>query len=72
MKKYRFNGVHNDPESAQAQVNWGGHADPRGLLEVGKAYEVYRIEVHTWHTKVFLVGFPGKSFNSVWFTEVEA
>lgn len=49
------------------QVQWGGHADPRGVLRPGKTYEVSHIEVHTHHTKVFLKGFPGLSFNSVWF-----
>ena len=49
------------------QINWGGHSDPSGVLEVGKEYELDRAEVHSQHTKIFLKEFPGKSWNSVWF-----
>jgi len=45
------------------QVRWGSCADPRGKLEVGNVYEVEYREFHTWHTKLKLVGIPGK-FNS--------
>lgn len=50
-----------------AQVRWGSHDDPRGLLIPGGIYAVESVEVHTNHTKIFLAAFPGKSFNSVWF-----
>ena len=40
------------------------------LLEVGKEYTVVDVEVHPWHTLVFLKEFPGKSFNSVVFEEI--
>lgn len=49
------------------QVNWGSNDDPRGLLEKGATYTVYRTEIHSWHTKVFLVEFPDKKFNSAHF-----
>jgi hypothetical protein len=62
--KYKFVG-----NVSQAQINWGSHTDPRGLLEEGKVYDVKNIEVRSWHTKVFLKGYKGH-FNSVWFEEV--
>jgi hypothetical protein len=57
-------------EACDDQVRWGGNDDPRGLLEQGKAYDVEKIEVHSYHTKVFLVEFPGKKFNSVHFSDI--
>ena len=59
---------YNVKEADKASKQWGGHSDPNGLLEFGKEYELERAEVHSWHTKIFLKDFPGKSFNSVWFT----
>lgn len=52
---------------SQAQIDWGNHVDPTGILETEKEYELDRVAVHSQHTKVFLKDFPGKSFNSVWF-----
>lgn len=49
------------------QINWGSHQDPKGILEVGKEYEIERAEVHSSYTKIFLKDFPKLSFNSVWF-----
>lgn len=55
-------------EATDEQVKWGNCADPRGLLVIGETYEVERVEVHSWHTKVFLVGVDsGRGFNSVSF-----
>lgn len=49
------------------QTNWGGCTDPYAAgIEEGAAYEVERIERHTWHTKITLKGIKGK-FNSVCF-----
>ena len=55
--------------ATDGQVNWGGNADPRGVLTEGEIYECIRVDVHSWHTKVFLKGFP-KGFNSLNFEEV--
>jgi hypothetical protein len=55
--------------ATDAQVNWGGNADPRGLLTEGEVYDLDRQSVHSWHTKVWLVGIDG-GFNSVCFEEV--
>lgn len=63
--------VYYNGKASDAQVNWGGNDDPRNFLEVGVPYEVARWEVHTWHTKVHLVDFPGKYFNSVHFHDAE-
>lgn len=51
-----------------SQISWGGHNDPRGILEVGKEYELAYADVRSYHTKIFLKDFPMASFNSVWFT----
>lgn len=56
---------------SDSQVRWGSNHDPRGLLEEGKIYEVEKKEVHSYHTKLYLVEFPGKYFNNVNFEEVE-
>lgn len=57
-----------DGQVDQSQINWGGHADPRGVLVEGEVYEVDRISVHSSHTRIYLKGHP-KHFNSVWFEE---
>jgi hypothetical protein len=60
----------NDPDDGQ--VNWGSNADPRGLLTPGETYEIERVDIHSWHTKIFLVGIDcGQGFNSVNFETVE-
>lgn len=41
------------------------------LLTVGELYTVDCVEVHSWHTKVYLKEFPGVEFNSVLFEEIE-
>jgi len=64
-KRVRFIGASDE------QVRWGSNDDPRGILKVGAVYEVARRDVHSWHTKLELVGFPGKRFNSVCFKEVK-
>ena len=49
------------------QVRWGNNDDPRDIpLVEGETYTVYRKEIHSWHTKVELVGVNGR-FNSVHF-----
>ncbi len=56
---------------SNAQINWGGNNDPRGLLVVGQIYTIDHTEVHSQHTKVFLVEHPFYRFNSIWFEDVE-
>lgn len=63
--KVRFTECH------ESQIKWGNNDDPNGLLVPGEVYEVYTVDVHSWHTKYSLVGFPGRIFNSVCFEEVE-
>ena len=53
----------------QDQINFGGHDDPRKLLKIGKTYEVFKKEVHDWHTHLILKKFRDKRFNSVCFEE---
>lgn len=59
--KYRFIG-----DVSKEQIQWGGHTDPTGILVPGESYDVEAIDVHSWHTRVYLVGVEGH-FNSVWF-----
>jgi hypothetical protein len=50
--------------TSDEQVRWGSNDDPRGRLHVGEVYTVSMVEVHTYHTKIDLEGWPGKRFNS--------
>jgi hypothetical protein len=52
----------------ERQKRFGNYTGDTDKLEVGRVYEVTEIEVHSWHTKYYLVGFEG-SFNSVCFDE---
>lgn len=61
--KIRYKGSTDD------QVTWGNNDDPRGLLDIGQTYTVNLVELHSWHTKLELEGFPGKRFNSVCFEQ---
>ena len=54
----------------QDQIRWGNNDDPNGLLKPNETYVVDRTEVHSSHTKVFLMKFPNKKFNSVCFENV--
>jgi hypothetical protein len=54
---------------SKAQIQWGYNDDPNGILVVGDEYIVEKVEVHTWHTKLYLKGIKGK-FNSSCFEEV--
>ncbi len=56
--------------ASDAQVNWGSNDDSRKVLVVGEVYEVTRQEVHSWHTKIGLVGIAG-AFNDASFEYVE-
>lgn len=52
-------------------VVWAGTDDPAGVLEVGEVYELQRVEIHSYHTKLFLSGNPEKGFSSTSFEIVE-
>lgn len=56
-----------ESDPSRAQINWGSHDDPTGILVVGNDYTIDRTDVRSSHTKVFLKEHPGKQFNSVWF-----
>ena len=53
-----------------SQIRWGGNDDSRGVLTVGKIYEVVDKEIHSWHTKYTLKGHEDKKFNSVCFERI--
>lgn len=56
--------------SSDEQVAWGSCADPRPFLKEGEAYLVKQVEVHSWHTKVYLESFPERPFPSCAFEPV--
>jgi hypothetical protein len=52
------------------QVSWGAsNDDPRKMLIEGNIYQIEKVEVHTWHTKLEFRGVYGK-FNSVSFKKL--
>ena len=55
---------------SEAQRNFGGCTGNPSFLTVGAIYDVEKVEIHGYHTKVWLVGIEG-SFNSVCFKDVE-
>ena len=50
----------------RAQATWADCTDPRPILEEGKEYEVEYVDMHSWHTRIKLVGIEGE-FNSTCF-----
>lgn len=59
-KRYKFKGC------SEIQKSWGNYTGDITELVVGREYKVINIEVHSWHTKIYLEGLEG-SFNSVCF-----
>ena len=57
--------------ATDSQVAFAHGSDPRKHFKVGDIVAVEREEVHTWHTRYFFRGLPGKWFNSVCFEPVE-
>jgi hypothetical protein len=55
--------------SVEEQVRWRSNDNPKGLLFEGDIYYVERVEIHSWHTKLYLRGVYGK-FNSSCFEKV--
>lgn len=51
------------------QIKWGNNDDPNKILTVNNQYFVEKVEVHSMHTKLTLMGFFGK-FNSVCFEKI--
>ncbi len=45
------------------QIRWGSNDNPNDILTIGETYDIEDAEVHSWHTKIKLVGFDG-IFNS--------
>ena len=65
--KVRLNEKYTDE-----QVRWGGCSNPEGRLSHGTTYDVERVEVRSWHTKLHIEDDHGDigTFNSVIFHEV--
>lgn len=55
--------------TSDEQVRWGGNDDPRSCLIEGDIYQIEKVEVHSWHTKLTLRNIPGR-FNSVTFKKL--
>jgi len=55
---------------SESQIRWGTNDDPKDKLIIEEIYIIDEVEIHSWHTKVELVGIKG-SFNSVCFEEIE-
>lgn len=51
-------------QATDEQVRWGSNDDPRGILEIGRVYEIERVEPHSYHTKYWIAG---RKYNSVHF-----
>ena len=56
----------NNDDSDCLGIKGDGH-----LLIVGEEYTVIGVDVHSWHTGITLLEFPGVEFNSVLFEEIE-
>lgn len=52
--------------SNKSQVEWGNNDDPDLFLSKEQIYEIEKVEIHSYHTKLYLKGIKGK-FNSVSF-----
>ena len=68
--------IHNDWTRpvicvSNEDLGWNTDREKAKLLTVGKIYTLRGIEVHDWHTIVWLKEFPHCQFNSVLFEEVD-
>jgi len=52
------------------QIKWGSNDDPNLVCNYKDVYEIDEVEIHSWHTKIRLVGIKG-IFNNVSFENVE-
>lgn len=50
--------------ATDAQAKFGRGADPRLHLREGAVYLVDAVEMHSWHTLLFLAEYPDVGFNS--------
>lgn len=55
--------------ATQEQIKWGNNDDPRPLLDVGSVYEIEKVKVDPYHTKIQLTNYH-LWFNAVSFKEV--
>jgi len=55
----------------ESQLSWGSYTGNPTELVIGERYMIEKIEVHSWHTKVWLKNVDG-SFNSVCFEVFES
>jgi hypothetical protein len=50
-------------KATKEEIAWGSNDDPNELLVLGSEYTVASIEVHSFHTKLYLEGVEGR-FNT--------
>ena len=46
--------------SSKFQVTWGQNDDPDLLLKKNEIYEIEKVQIRSYHTKVYLKGIEGK------------
>ena len=56
--------------SCKEQVEWGNNDDPDLLLEKNRIYEIRKVEMRSYHVKIYLKEIKGR-FNSISFSLVE-
>ncbi len=54
----------------EEQAKWSCCDDPRPVLIKGEIYQVRKVVMHSWHTKIGLWGIEGM-FNSVCFVRLD-
>ncbi len=55
-------------EPTNEQATWASCDDPRGVLKLGGRYVLEEVDVHSFHTKLTLVGVSGH-WNSILFEQ---
>lgn len=54
---------------SQSQIDFGGHDDPRYILQIGGIFTIEDMRVYNWFTRIKLKGIWGR-FNSVCFEKI--
>jgi hypothetical protein len=70
VKDMKVNDIVKFTGCTDSQLSWGYYTGKPKELVVGERYQIDKIEIHSWHTKVWLKNVQG-SFNSVCFEVVK-
>lgn len=52
-------------------ISWFQCRHNADKLTPGEIYTVTDVDIHSWHTEIYLAEIPGVAFNSVLFEEIE-